>query len=146
MNTGSKPPFLRPQNDPNRIGIPVTSDAAFWASMFLSWIAQSVDDLLVVDRWALNFMAVAAVSLLGLAIFKGIERPWQISMRLPRTTAWIMLAVMIVVTGAWLGFGLFYTRDVAARLLYGLCASLTAWSAFATFHALATSRAKADDL
>ncbi|CAN1565582.1 hypothetical protein MCEMIH15_02893 [Caulobacteraceae bacterium] len=146
MNTGSKPPFLRPQDDPNRVGIPVTSDAAFWASMFLSWVAQSLDHLLDIDRWTLSVMAVAAISLLGLAIFKGVERPWQIGMRLPRTTAWIVLAVMIAVTVAWAWFGLIYTRDLPARLVYGVCASLTAWSAFVTCRALTDSPAKPDDL
>ena len=146
MNTGSKPPFLRPQDDPNRVGIPVTSDAAFWASMFLSWVAQSLDHLLDIERWTLSVMAVAAISLLGLAIFKGVERPWQIGMRLPRTTAWIVLAVMIAVTVAWAWFGLIYTRDLPARLVYGVCASLTAWSAFVTYRALTTGPAKPDDL
>jgi hypothetical protein len=146
MNTSSKPPFLRPQDDPDRVGIPVTSDAAFWASMFLSWVAQSLDHLLDIDRWTLSVMAVAAISLLGLAIFKGVERPWQTGMRLPRTTAWIVLAVMIAVTVAWAWFGLIYTRDLPARLVYGVCASLTAWSAFVTYRALTAGPAKPDDL
>jgi len=146
MNTGSKPPYLRPQDDPNRVGIPVTSDAAFWASMFLSWVAQSLDHLLDIDRWTLSVMAVAAISLLGLAIFKGVERPWQTGMRLPRPTAWIVLAVMIAVTVAWAWFGLIYTRDLPARMVYGVCASLTAWSAFVIYRTLSPSPAKPDDL
>jgi hypothetical protein len=146
MNTGSKPPFLRPQDDPSRVGIPVTSDAAFWASMFLSWVAQSLDHLLDVDQWAVNLTAVAGIGLIGVAIFKGLERPLPTGMRLPRAQAWIMLAVMVAVTGAWAWFGLIYTRDLPARLVYGVCASLTAWSAFVTYRALTASPAKPDDL
>ncbi len=146
MSVGSKPPYLRPQDDPNRVGIPVTSDAAFWASLMLSWVAQSLDHLLDVDKWAVNLIAVAGIGLIGVSIFKGLERPLPIGMRLPRTQAWIVLAMMIAVTVAWAWFGLIYTRDLPARLVYGVCASLTAWSAFVTYRALAPSRAKADDL
>lgn len=146
MTTGPRPPFLRPQDDPSRVGIPLTSDAAFWASMMLSWVAQSLDHLLDVDKWAVNLIAVAGIGLIGLSIFKGLERPLPMGMRLPRAQAWVMFAVMIAVTGAWAWFGLIYTRDVPARVVYGVCASLTAWSAFATYRALAPSRAKADDL
>ena len=146
MTTGPRPPFLRPQDDPSRVGIPLTSDAAFWASLMLSWVAQSLDHLLDVDKWAVNLIAVAGIGLIGLSIFKGLERPLPTGMRLPRAQAWVMFAVMIAVTGAWAWFGLIYTRDVPARVVYGVCASLTAWSAFATYRALAPSRAKADDL
>ena len=146
MNTGSKPPYLRPQDDPSRVGIPITSDAAFWASMMLSWVAQSLDHLLDVDQWAVNLTAVAGIGLIGIAIFKGLERPLPTGMRLPRTTAWIVLAVMIAVTVAWAWFGLIYTRDLPARLVYGVCASLTAWSAFVTYRALTAGPAKPDDL
>ena len=146
MNTGSKPPYLRPQDDPSRVGIPITSDAAFWASMMLSWVAQSLDHLLDVDQWAVNLTAVAGIGLIGIAIFKGLERPLPTGMRLPRTTAWIELAVMIAVTVAWAWFGLIYTRDLPARLVYGVCASLTAWSAFVTYRALTVGPAKPDDL
>ncbi|MCA3692364.1 hypothetical protein [Aquidulcibacter sp.] len=146
MSVGSKPPYLRPQDDPNRVGIPITSDAAFWASLMLSWVAQSLDQLLDVDKWAVNLIAVAGIGLIGVSIFKGLERPLPTGMRLPRTQAWIVLAMMIAVTVAWAWFGLIYTRDLPARLVYGVCASLTAWSAFVTYRALAPSRAKADDL
>ena len=146
MNMGPKLPYLRPQDDPNRVGIPVTSDAAFWASMMLSWVAQSLDHLLDVDQWAVNLTAVAGIGLVGVAIFKGLERPLPTGMRLPRAQAWIMLAVMIAVTGAWAWFGLIYTRDLPARLVYGVCASLTAWSAFVIYCALSPSLAKPDDL
>ena len=146
MNTGSKPPYLRPRDDPNRVGIPITSDAAFWGSMMLSWVAQSLDHLLEVDQWAVNLTAVAGIGLIGIAIFKGLERPLPTGMRLPRMQAWIMFAVMIAVTGAWVWFGLIYTRDLPARLVYCVCASLTAWSAFVTYRALTASPAKPDDL
>lgn len=146
MSAGHTPPFLRPQDDPSRVGIPITSDAAFWASMMLSWVAQSLDHLLDVDKWAVNLTAVAGIGLIGIAIFKGLERPLPTGMRLPRIQAWLMLAVMIAVTGAWAWFGLFYTRDLPARLVYGVCASLTAWSTFVTSCALAPSSAKSDDL
>ena len=53
---------------------------------------------------------------------------------------------MIAVTVAWAWFGLIYTRDLPARLVYGVCASLTAWSAFVTYRALTASSAKPDDL
>jgi fluoride ion exporter CrcB/FEX len=146
MSTGQKPPFLLPQDDSSRVGIPITSDAAFWASMMLSWVAQSLDHLLEVDKWAVNLTAVAGIGLIGIAIFKGLERPLPTGMRLPRVQAWLMLAVMIAVTGAWAWFGLFHTRDLPARLVYGVCVSLTAWSAFVTYRALAASPAKPDDL
>lgn len=146
MTTGPRPPFLRPQDDPTRVGIPVTSDAAFWASLMLSWVAQSLDHLLEVDKWAVNLIAVAGIGLIGVSIFKGLERPLPTGMRLPRTQAWIVLAMMIAVTVAWAWFGLIYTRDLPARLVYGICASLTAWSAFVTFRALAPCRTKTDDL
>lgn len=146
MSTGQKPPFLRPQADPIRVGIPITSDAAFWASMMLSWVAQSLDHLLEVDKWAVNLTAVAGIGLIGITIFKGLERPLPTGMRLPRVQAWLMLVVMIAVTGAWVWFGLFHTRDLSARLVYGVCASLTAWSAFVTYRALTVSSAKPDDL
>jgi hypothetical protein len=146
MNIGRKSPHLRPQDDPNRVGIPITSDAAFWASMMLSWVAQSLDHLLDVDQWAVNLTAVAGIGLVGVAIFKGLERPLPTGMRLPRAQAWTMLAVMIAVTGAWAWFGLIYTRDLPAGLVYGVCASLTAWSAFVTYRALTASPAKPDDL
>jgi hypothetical protein len=146
MTIGQKPPFLRRQDDPSRVGIPITSDAAFWASLMLSWVAQSLDNLLDVDRWAVNVTAVAGISLIGVAIFKGLERPLPTGMRPKRVEAWLMLAMMITVTGAWLWFGLVYTRDLPARLVYGVCASLTAWSAFVTYSALMPSRAKPDDL
>jgi fluoride ion exporter CrcB/FEX len=146
MSTGQNPPFLRPQDDPSRVGIPITSDAAFWASMMLSWVAQSLDHLLEVDKWAVNLTAVAGIGLIGITIFKGLERPLPTGMRLPRFQAWLMLAVMIAVTVAWVWFGLIYTRDLPARLVYGVCASLTAWSAFVTYRALTASPAKPDDL
>ncbi len=146
MNIGRKPPHLRPQDDPNRVGIPITSDAAFWASMMLSWVAQSLDHLLDVDQWAVNLTAVAGIALVGIAVFKGLERPLPTGMRLPRTQAWIMLAVMVAVTGAWAWFGLIYTRDLPARLVYGVCASLTAWSGFVIYRALTAGPAKPDDL
>lgn len=146
MSIGRKPPYPRPQDDPSRVGIPITSDAAFWASMMLSWVAQSLDHLLDVDQWAVNLTAVAGIGLIGIAIFKGLERPLPTGMRLPRTTAWIVLAVMIAVTVAWAWFGLIYTRDLPARLVYGVCASLTAWSAFVTYRALTAGPAKPNDL
>jgi fluoride ion exporter CrcB/FEX len=114
--------------------------------MMLSWVAQSLDHLLDVDQWAVNLTAVLGIGLIGIAIFKGLERPLPTGMRLPRAQAWIMLAVMVAVTGAWAWFGLIYTRDLPARLVYGVCASLTAWSAFVTYRALAAGPAKPDDL
>jgi hypothetical protein len=119
---------------PPRITIPATSDHAFWASLAVSWIAQESDGLLDVAQPALWVIALLGLGLTGLAIYNAVLRPWPAgSMKLAPAFAKIMFITMIALTATWIFVGIAHTRTQTASLLYGLCALLSGWSAWAMF-------------
>jgi hypothetical protein len=123
-----------PINNPKHIALPATVDFAFWASMMTSWLAQEAEGLLDVAKPAVWLFALASIGLAGGAVVTAIRQPWQLgSMRLAPTFAKIIFIVMIVVTAAWIGFGTVFSRAPSAQILYGVCALLSSWSAFAIF-------------
>jgi hypothetical protein len=120
--------------NPKHIALPATVDLSFWASMMMSWLAQEAEGLLDVAKPAVWLIGVAAIGLAGGAIVTASQRPWKTgSMRLAPTFAKIIFIVMIAVTAAWILFGLVFTRVPTAQALYGLCAALSGWSAWAIF-------------
>jgi hypothetical protein len=117
-----------------RVALPATSDYAFWASLAVSWIAQESDGLLQVSQPAIWVIALLGVGLAVLAIYNGIRQPWPIgSMKLTPRFAKVMFVVMLVLTATWIFIGIAHTRTAEAQVLYGLCAVLSGWSAWAIF-------------
>jgi FtsH-binding integral membrane protein len=122
---------------PPRVTLPATADYAFWASLALSWIAQESDGLLDVGQPVVWFFAAAALGLTGLAVYHATLEPWTPgSMKLAPSFAKIMFIAMIVLTATWIFVGIAHTRTPTAQALYGLCAVLSGWSAWAMFVAI----------
>jgi hypothetical protein len=122
---------------PPRISLPATSDCAFWASLFVSWVAQESDGLLDVAQPALWFIGLIGLSLSGFTIYHGLKRPWQAgSMKLAPAFAKVMFVTMVALTAAWIFIAIAHTRTQTAQALYGMCALLSGWSAWAIFTTL----------
>jgi hypothetical protein len=122
---------------PPRVAIPATSDHAFWASLALSWIAQDSDGLLSVAQPAVWGIGALGFSLTGLAIYSARQRPWRAgSMKLAPAFAKILFVTMIALTATWIFVGIAHTTTHMGQALYGLCAALSGWSAWAMFVAL----------
>jgi hypothetical protein len=109
----------------------------------LSWVAQESDGLLDVDAPALWLIAMIGLILSALAAFFAWQRPWRSgSMKLGPAFAKIMFVTMIALTATWLFIGIAHTRTQSAQMLYGLCAALSGWSAWAIFMTLREFEAK----
>jgi hypothetical protein len=119
---------------PPRIALPATSDFAFWASLMVSWVAQDSEGLLDVDRPAVWLIgALAAVLSIG-ALITGVRSPWPNgSMKLVPSFAKIMFVIILGLTATWIMIGIAFTDAPVAQALYGLCAILSGWSAWAIF-------------
>ncbi len=125
--------------NPTRVALPATVDFAFWASLMTSWLAQEAEGLLDVAQPAIWLMGVCAVCLAGGAVVTASRQPWQAgSMKLAPNLAKIIFVTMIAITAAWITFGIAFTRTPTAQTLYGICAVLSAWSAWAIFATLRT--------
>jgi hypothetical protein len=100
----------------------------------VSWVAQESDGLLNVDTAAVWLIALAGVALSVLAGFFATQKPWRSgSMKLSPVLAKTMFVTMIALTAAWLFIGIAHTRTQNAQVLYGVCAALSGWSAWAIF-------------
>jgi hypothetical protein len=127
---------------PARVALPLTAECAFWASLMFSWLAQDGEGLLTIDLWALGLIGFFALALSGAAFGSALRRPWlNGSMKLTAALAKMMFVTMIIVTGAWVVFGLIYARTDLGQGLYGLCALLSGWSATAIFLSLRSNAA-----
>lgn len=103
----------------------------------LSWIAQESDGLLDVAQPALWAIGLAALCLSGFTVFNALRRPWPAgSMKLAPAFAKILFVTMVALTAAWIFIGIAHTRTTTAQMLYGLCAVLSGWSAWAIFTTL----------
>jgi hypothetical protein len=119
---------------PPRIALPATSDFAFWASLMVSWVAQDSEGLLDVDKPAVWLIGALAVALSFGAIITAVRTPWQGgSMKLAPSFAKIMFVVILGLTATWVMIGIAFTNTPTAQALYGLCALLSGWSAWAIF-------------
>jgi hypothetical protein len=127
----------------HRITLPATCDAAFWASLMVSWVAQDSDGLLAIDQWALWLIGLTATCLTLAAIGLALRRPWMAgSMKLPPSFAKLIFVTMIALTATWIAIGIAFTRTPTAQALYALCALLSGWSAWAIFVTLRDLEAK----
>jgi hypothetical protein len=119
---------------PPRVAIPATSDHAFWASLALSWVAQDSDGLLSVAQPAVWGIGLLSLSLMGLSIYSAWQKPWRAgSMKLTPAFAKILFVTMIAITATWIFVGIAHTTTHVAQALYGVCAALSGWSAWAMF-------------
>jgi hypothetical protein len=119
---------------PARIALPATSDFAFWASLMVSWVAQDSEGLLNVDRPAIWLIGALAMALSIGALITGLRTPWPHgSMKLAPSFAKIMFVVILGLTATWVMIGIAFTDTPTAQALYGLCALLSGWSAWAIF-------------
>jgi hypothetical protein len=126
-----------PQVTQPRIALPATVDCAFWASLMVSWVAQESDGLLDVAQPALWLIGLAGVSLMGFTVYNAVRRPWPAgSMKLAPALAKFLFVTMIALTATWIFVGIAHTRTPTAQVLYGLCAVLSGWSAWAIFVAI----------
>jgi hypothetical protein len=103
----------------------------------VSWIAQESDGLLDVAQPALWFIAFLGFALTSFSVYTALARPWPAgSMKLAPGLAKIMFMIIIALTATWIFVGIAHTRTPTAQALYGLCALLSGWSAWAIFVAL----------
>ena len=132
---------------PARITLPATSDYAFWASLMVSWVAQESDGLLDVAAPAVWLIGVVGFGLTAFAVLHAIRRPWAAgAMKLTPAFAKVMFLTMIAVTAAWLFIAIAHTRTPAGQTLYGVCALLSGWSAWAIFVTLRDFEAQGKDV
>lgn len=119
---------------PARIALPATSDFAFWASLMVSWVAQDSEGLLNVAKPAVWVIGAAAAALSVGAVISALHTPWvNGSMKLVPAFAKIMFVVMLGLTATWIIIGIAFTDHATAQILYGLCAVLSSWSAWAIY-------------
>lgn len=117
-----------------KTALPLTAECAFWASLMVSWIAQAGEGLLDIDAWAVTLIGILALCLCGVAFGAALRQPWLSgSMKLTAPFAQMMFFIMIIVTCAWIAFGLSFARTGTGQTLYGVCAVLSGWSALAIF-------------
>ena len=122
---------------PARVALPATSESAFWASLMVSWVAQASDGLLDLPTPAIWIIGVGGLLLTGFAVSTATRRPWPAgTMKLASAFAKIMFITLIALTAAWIFIGIAHTRSVTAQMLYGICALLSGWSAWAISLAL----------
>jgi hypothetical protein len=121
----------------SHVSLPATSDSAFWASLMVSWVAQESDGLLVVAQPAVWLIGAVGVGLAAASMYQANQKPWRPgSMKLAPAFAQIMFVTMIVLTATWIFVGIAHTRTTTAQVLYGVCALLSGWSAWAIFATL----------
>jgi hypothetical protein len=100
----------------------------------VSWVAQDSEGLLAIDGWALGLIGFLAVVLSVAAFATGLLKPWpRGTIKVSASVVNVLFLVMIVVTGAWIVFGVAYARTQTGQLLYGGAAVLSGWSAFSVF-------------
>jgi hypothetical protein len=110
----------------------------------VSWVAQDSEGLLAIDRPALWVIGSAAVILTSGAVVTASIKPWRDgSMKLSLGTAKFMFVIMLALTATWMVIGFAFTRTPVAQTLYGVCALLSGWSAWANFVTLRNFEAAA---
>jgi ABC-type Na+ efflux pump permease subunit len=100
----------------------------------VSWVAQDSEGLLDVDQPAVWLIGALAVALSVGAVITAVRTPWPNgSMKLAPSFAKIMFVIILGLTATWIMIGIAFTDTPTAQALYGTCALLSGWSAWAMF-------------
>jgi tryptophan-rich sensory protein len=109
----------------------------------VSWVAQDSEGLLDVAKPAVWLIGAAAVALSLGAVISAIRTPWANgAMKLAPAFAKIMFVVMLGLTATWITIGIAFTDHATAQILYGVCATLSGWSAWAIYVVVRAGEAK----
>jgi hypothetical protein len=100
----------------------------------VSWVAQDSEGLLDVAKPAVWLIGAAALALSLGAVVTAVRTPWPNgSMKLALGFAKMMFVIMLGLTATWILIGVAFTDHAIAQVLYGLCATLSGWSAWTIY-------------